>query len=432
MNNNAIPMEKFFQPGFKVKPLVHVGSQTLKFWRDDPEEQAFEGFFLVGAHGKDVGVVRDMDPKYLDYWSRLTDGSKVVNLIGLDPKKYLSQAILGSPEAIQMVKKQIASGAKLMPFLVTDLEEKLADTLGISLHGSAQFSNIFGTKSGIRKLIEEANIPMPSGYICTTYDQVEKAINTLAKQFDEVVVKHDNSASGYGSKKINTKNLSSLKQTLDKIVYGKFVDGKETVVIEGWVKNGASLCAHIEILSGQQPIICAGWQQLINTDGVSYMGAGPLMISSEATESFMNEVDKLAKALAKKGAVGSFGPDFLIISGEEKNLDPETCILVELNARVPVTAYPLELIKHIKGNIGSGFCSSHIKLSSSCTFTEIADALNRENLLITRRDKQAKGVVPFNVGMLPWKLFDIVAMADSWEETSSIIHRVRKLFGKSA
>jgi hypothetical protein len=198
--------------------------------------------------------------------------------------------------------------------------------------------------------------------------------------------------------------------------------------VEGWLQNTTIVGAHIEILPNKSPIVCAAWQQIIAPDNVSYIGAGPLMISPKALKNLIRELNKLAMALKSKGAVGSFGPDFLITSAKEKNFDPDTAVLLELNARIPYTALPLEAIKHIKGKIGSGFCITHITVKKTITFVQIANALSEKGLLITKRGPHAKGVIPFNIGMLPWKTFNIMVLADTWEETKKILTKVNKMF----
>lgn len=421
-------MEDYFSPGFKGGPFVHIGSQTLKFWHGIPEEQMFEGLILLAAIGKDIAVARDVDPLYISYWQSLVEQTHIVNLRGLDNSKYLSEVILENPFIIEKIRQNMAPKSKLMPFLVTNLEEKVANALGIPLYGSEKISREFGTKSGIRKLAKEVGIQMAPAFICSTYREIKDAVISLENQFDTIVLKHDLSASGYGSKKISIKEIKNLPQIINDLVYGTFVDGQEIIVVEGWIKNKASLCTHIEIMEGKEPIICGGWQQVFDKDGISYIGAGPLMLSPKARESFIMQTKKLAQALAEKGAIGVFGPDFIIASEENKNIKQDTCLLIELNARVPVTAFSLELIKHIKGMIGNGFCSTYIKLSTPETFDEIINVLKKEKLLITKRDTNAKGVVPFNIGMLPWKKFAVVGMADSWEEAENIIDKTRQIF----
>lgn len=428
MINQPVLMEVYFNPGFKTKPAVHVGSQTLKFFHGNLKEQAWEGFSLAGAFDGDVIVLRDLDPNYATYWNNFAEDLHIINLLGVNKSKFLTEIILKDSYVVNLIKQKMQQGSKLMVSHPTKLEEKLANILGIPLHGSPQISDLYGTKSGIRNLAKEFGLLMPPGFVCFTYSQIEKARSILQDSFDEVVIKHDLSLSGYFSEKIKANDIDHLKTCLDKVAGGKFNEEKDVVVVEGWLKSKASLCAHIEISEGKEPIICAGWQQIIDKDGKSYIGASPLMISPEALKSFIAQVNKLARALKEKGGVGSYGSDFLVTSDLEKNIKPDTCVLVELNARAPYTAFSLETVKQIKGKIGHGFRTQRVKLPKPISFSDIKGILERESLLITKRDSNSKGVVPYNVGLLPWRLFDIVAIGDSWEEALWMIKKVNSIF----
>lgn len=426
-----IDIDEYFSPGFKVKNLVHAGSQTLSAWFGKPEEQAFETFHLVAAvRDGDVGIARNVDPDYIAYQKTLTGGGEIINITGLSKSDYLSDALLLSTDYIEKIKANLNENSFLMPFIITESEEELARKLGISLYGSVEVAQSYGTKAGVRQLAKEAGIPMAPGIICETYKEIEEAARELSQKFSEIVVKHTLSASGYLSKRFTLDGEIDWKKEIDSMLGGPLKEGRDVLVVEGWVQSLASLCAHIEIPPNSDPVICAGWQQVIDKDGISYMGAGPLRLSPKAMHSFLAQVQKLAWTLKDRGVFGCFGPDFLVVGSEEKNLEPDTCILVEMNARVPVTALPLEMIKAVKGKIGAGFYSSHIKLNKTAKFSEVLTALKDQGLLITQKDENAKGAIPFNPGMLLYKTFDCVVMADDWEETQKIMEKVKSLFEK--
>lgn len=422
-------MEDRFVPGLKTRPGVHVGSQTMRFFHGDPKEQAWEALHLAAAFDRDVVVVRDIDPGYLAYWHDLIGEPRVLNLSGAAPGEFLTRAILDSEPTIESIKRSMAPGAALMVFFATPLEQDLADTLGIPLHGSPAIGAAFGTKSGIRALAAEDDLPMSPGFVCSTDDEVCEAVRSLGERFDAVAIKHDLSTGGGWSTKWETRSGDDLGRKLDEIAGGRFVDGRDTVVVEGWLASTAALSAHIEIVGGREPVICAAWEQIIDADGTSYIGAKPLTLSDRAKDSLWTEVNRVAAALHRRGAVGSFGPDFLVVGDDETGAEPNTVVLLELNARVPATAFPLEIVKRVKGKVGAGFCARHVKLSRPASFAEIGDALRDDGLLIDERDDRARGVVPYNIGLLPWNLFDVVVMADCWEETLRLTARVDDLLG---
>lgn len=414
-------MEDYFIPGLKVKPAVYIGSQTIPFFHGIAEEQAFEGYFLSAASGRDLAIVRNFDPSYIRYWKQLIGDHYVINLPLTNPGEFLTQVILDDPKVMKEIKDHMDPLSRLHAFTPTRLEQDLAKKLGIPLHGRPEIGELYGTKSGIRELAKKYEIPMAPGFICKSVRDVEKAIKILRDHFTDAVIKYDHSLAGYFSKRVHLSDSIRVKELLDNIANGVFRDGEDTVVVEGWLNNKATPCAYIEILEDQDPIICAAWQQIVDEDGVTRIGAGPLSLSDQAMKSFLSTVNKLAWALKEKQAIGSYGPDFLITNDDETQFAPDTAVLLELNARIPATAIPLEIIRQTRGKIGIGFLVQHLKLESNFSFRDIAKKLTKEGILITKRGQGAKGVVPFNVGLLPWNVIDLVAMADTWNEAQAVM-----------
>jgi hypothetical protein len=423
-----LDMEDYFQPGYITKPAVHIGSQSMRLYNGDEEEQAIEGLHLSAASKNDVVVLRNIDPSYIKYWQGLVGNLHVINLTTDDKKNYLSKVILNDKRIIKEIKDKMLPSSQLMVYFPTSFEEKIARRLGIKLHGSRSISKKFGTKTGIRQLAEQTHIPMPEGCICLTKEDVVNAINLLFKKYDVLIIKHALSSAGRWMKRINKGDKIKITTLLNKLSGGKFIEGKDTFVVEAWVNSKASLCAHIEISENKDPVVAAAWEQIIDSDGVTYMGAGPLKLSPKAMKSFMKQVTDLAYALKQNGAIGSYGPDFIITNETQSYYPPDTSLLIELNARTPVTPFALEIVKQVRGKVGSGFLTQNIKLSQKLTFKKVKEILKRENLLITSPDVHAVGVVPYNIGLLNWQRLYYVVMADTWDQTVEIAARVRKIF----
>lgn len=417
-----VSLEEHFQPGLKLSPLLLIGSQTHDIWKNSAYLQAPEDYYLAAMGTNNVAVVRNIDPNYITYFSALMDGGKVINLYNVDGGAFLAEYLLKTKWAFEQIQRVIHSGFHLMPFGITNLEQSLAKKFRVPIYGSKQIAATYGTKSGIRRLAQAANIPVSPGYICTTLKEIEQAIHSLRKEFRFVALKHDTSVSGFLSKRLSTRPNVNVTKIIEKLFRRPFLEKEDVVVIEGWIDNASSIGAHIEIAPGKKPVVCAAWQQHIDADGVSYIGAGPMQISLQALAGLKNCLTRLAQILADYGAVGSFGPDFLITADHQP-------ILLELNARVPYTAFPLEIIRHIKGTIGEGFSSAPIFVKKSTTAVEVLTRLSQKKLLVTKKDRQAKGVVPFHMAMLPWGMFNIAAMGDTWKDTQAMVQQVRRLFG---
>jgi hypothetical protein len=317
-----------------------------------------------------------------------------------------------------------------MVYFATELEDELANKIGIKLHGTPGISQRFGTKTGIRILAQEEGLSMPEGFVCSDKKSVADGVHNLFEKYSQIIIKHDLSSAGRWMKKISKEDDIDLEKILNEICGGEFIEGRDLVVVEAWVENKASLCAHIEILEGRKPIISAAWQQIIDEDGVTYIGAGPLFLSEVAMNAFQIEVMKLANALKKHGAVGSFAPDFIITSDNQSQYKVDTPLLIELNARVPFTAFPLEIIKNVKGEIGTGFLSLSMHLPRKIDFKELKDILVANDLLITQRNTGKAGVVPFNIGQLAWQKINFAFMADDWEKVLEIKEKISEIFKK--
>jgi hypothetical protein len=423
-----LSMEDYFQPGYITRPAVHIGSQSMRLYIGDEEEQAIEGIHLAAANKNDVVVVRNIDPAYIKYWEGLVGKVHVINLATADKKSYLSKIILGDKKIIKEIKNRMNPTSALMVYFPTSFEEKVAKRLGIKLHGSRLISKKYGTKTGIRELAHKNGLPMPEGRICLTKEDVANAINALFEKYDTLIVKHALSSAGRWMRKINKGEYIKINSLLNKLSGGKFIEGKDTFVVEAWINSKASLCAHIEITENEEPVVAAAWEQIIDSDGITYVGAGPLKLSPKAMESFMKQVTMLAYVLKENGAIGSYGPDFIITDESQSYYPPDTSLLIELNARTPVTPFALEIVKQIRGRVGSGFLTQNIRLSKKHTFKKVRNILTKEKLLITKAGPRVSGVVPYNIGLLNWNRLYYVVMADTWQETLQIANKVKQLF----
>lgn len=418
--SSIVNMEDYFNPGFKTKPAVHVGSQSMRLYRGDEVEQAIEGMHIAAATEGDVVVVRNIDPDYIEYWKDLMGDVNFVNIVTSDTKTYLSDLLLKDNSIIKQIEKVMHPRSSLMVYFPTELEERLANILGIKLHGNVTVSSVYGTKTGIRTLASKYCIPMPEGFVCEDRISLKRAIDFLFEKYDSVIVKHTLSSAGRWMRKINKNTKIDIDDLLNELSGGMYKESEDKFVVEAWVKSKSSLCAHIEIVEGGVPVVAASWSQVIDSDGVTYVGAAPLNLSKKAMKLLTETANRLAFALKESGAVGSYGPDFLVTDDDE-------ILLLELNARVPVTAFSLEIIKNIKGTIGTGFMTRNIKLSKNITFSELKKTLSKNKLLIQKRG-QKNGIVPYNPNLLRWKSFYFVAMAESWQETDELARKVQQLF----
>jgi hypothetical protein len=296
------------------------------------------------------------------------------------------------------------------------------------LHGTPGISARFGTKSGIRRLAEQVGLSMAPGFVCTTRAEVAAATSSLGRRFAEVAIKHDRSLGGAWSARVPAADPNGAIARLDEIAGGRFVEGRDVVVVEGWLRGSAALCAHLELVPGEEPRVIGGWQQVMAADGITYAGAGPLALSERPLTSLLDHARRLAWALSDRGAVGSFGPDFLVVDPSETEAEPDTCVLLELNARVPMTAIPLEIVRRVRGRVGEGFHACQVSVPAGTRFADVATRLDAAGLLVTTPSPDAQGAVPYNVGLLPWGQINLALIAPAWEQTQALRAEIDTLF----
>lgn len=425
-----VKMEDRFNTAYHDGPAVHLGSRTMPLFKASAYEQAYEAIHLAYTKPGDTIVLRNADPVYLKYWRKLVPHVHIYNLFDPRPKRYLSQMVLQAPGTLPWLQANIPSDAQLFVFFSTADEQVIAQKLGIPLYGSPEISSRFGTKSGVEALARIAQVEMPDRQTCTTKNALRATMLDMLnnKRYSQIIVKNDESIGGGWSKRIRRREVAQgLSEPLFAAILKKirFIEGTP-VVVEQWREDTqASASVHIEIPPGRRdPVIRWGWQQLIARDGVSYQGAAPLMLPKAAIDHFIGQTQMLAKALGDAGAVGSYAPNFLITRQNQ-------AVLVELNARIPLSAFALAIVQQVKGAIGDGFITHYVNVPGKWPFAQVKHVLKNAGILIERPNGAATwGVVPFNVGLLPHGKCSLVAIAPTWPDARQVMTYAVKLLSQ--
>ena len=117
----------------------------------------------------------------------------------------LTEKILERPRLLERIRRLVGDPAEayLTCFNTTDLERRLADELGIPLNGADPDLSWIGTKSGSRRVFEEASVPTGFGVTgVRTRSDVVRALDQLAKAVPGArvaVIKLDDSFAGAGN-----------------------------------------------------------------------------------------------------------------------------------------------------------------------------------------------------------------------------------------
>lgn len=136
----------------------------------------------------------------------------------------LTEKILERPRLIERIRCAIRDPSKayLTVFNATTLERKLAVLLDIPMNGCDPSLGYLGTKSGGRKVLREAGVPVPAGFEdLSSVDDVARAIAELGSQnplAGRVVIKLNEGFSGEGNAILRLPDERSLATVRDALM----------------------------------------------------------------------------------------------------------------------------------------------------------------------------------------------------------------------
>lgn len=315
---------------------------------------------------------------YLSFLTGIPLGHAMRRLIMMDTAdasaKPLTQKVLDSPWLLDRIRKSIwdKERAHLVVFNTTHLERTLAVRLGIPVYGTDPELQHLGSKSGCRRILKESGIPVPDGYedLKTTEDVVT-SLDKLWVSNSEIkraVVKLNEGFSGKGNAIFDyrpimeARNLpdADRKQTLENHLPNlKFEASEETwpsferqfhklhgiveTFIEGEIKHSPSVQARVNAIREPQ-VISTHDQTLGGPTGQMFLGCS-FPASSAYRLDLQEDGIKVASTLAKKGVLGRFAVDFILVPrADKKGFDRYA---IEINLRRGGTTHPFAMMKYL-------------------------------------------------------------------------------------
>lgn len=217
----------------ETRPRTVVVLHSISFWVPEhvhplfpAYEERFLFFVLAALRQKATRVVyvtsQPVHARLIDYFLQLVPGvdladvrQRLVFISISDPSpRPLTEKILARPHAINRIRRAIADTRRAMvvPFNVSRLEMQLAVQLDAPVYGPDPSLEVWGTKSGSRRLFLEEGVQHPVGVerISTVNDLVTAIEHIRNKRPDtrRVVVKLDRAVSGLGNATVVVQGLS--------------------------------------------------------------------------------------------------------------------------------------------------------------------------------------------------------------------------------
>lgn len=304
-------------------------------------------------------------------WSRARNRLLVLCLYDATPKP-LTQKILERPRVLERMRRFIGdpNRAYLTCYNSTPLERRLAVELGIPLNSTDPDLLWMGTKSGSRKVFEEAAVPFALGTNdVRTRDDVVGALAKLARARPGVrraVVKLNESFAGEGNgvyrflqplPEEGEERLLAISRGLDGM---EWPGNRETLggflrklsemggIVEEWVEGDEVESPSVQMQvhpDGSLEIISTHDQVLGGSTGQAYLGCR--FPADEGYRKLILEAGwRIGQVLARNGALGRFGVDFVVTRAQN---GPWQAHAVEINLRMGGTTPPFMALEFLGG-----------------------------------------------------------------------------------
>lgn len=313
-------------------------------------------------------------PDVVDYYLQLLDSVSasharkrlhMVSVFDSTPKP-LSEKILERPNLLKRLRRYIGDtqNAYLTTYNSTNLERRLAISLGIPMNGLDPDLLEWGTKSGNRKVFEEAGIDYPAGIEdLHSEDDIVSALAELRKKRPDIkqaVVKLNEGFGGEGNAVFTFPDAASgdagIRAAMHKLswlsgneTYEKFLakfDAMGGIVEELIVgEQTRSPSVQMRILpNGDTRLVSSHEQVLGGATGQAYMGCR-FPANDEYRNLLLANADKVGKVLSGHGVIGRFAIDFLTT----KTGDGWRAHAIEINLRMGGTTPPFHALEFLTG-----------------------------------------------------------------------------------
>ena len=442
-------------PSFSIDP--ELGGKVPGFLHYE-ERLLFSLIRLRNPHTRVIYITAlPLCPIIIDYYLQLLPGipfsharERLLQISLYDASlKPLTQKILDRPRLVTKIRRALRRDrAYMVCYNSTDLERELSVQLDIPLLAASPELLHWGSKSGSREIFAECKVPHPDGSytVKNTGELLEAIINLWKRQphLKKMVIKLNEGFSGEGNAILDltpiqdyaphlsgdkNKTITTLSKYLEKLSFqakdetwqnfSRRIPELGAIVeafVEGEIKRSPSVQGYIKP-TGEVNILSTHDQILGGADNQIYLGC--YFPADAGYRLKIQELGlKVGQALAAKGAIESYGVDFIAVQ------DPDTkewdLQAIEINLRKGGTTHPfmtLKLLTNGKYDYSTGLFLSQ---QNQPKYYIASDNLQKDSYY----------------GLLPHDLMDIIAQArlhfDSNTRTGNVFHLMGALseFGK--
>ncbi len=366
----AHPQLRLFAPGpgtIVVLPSITLPTEVLRRLTGMRHyEERMLWILLTLAHpGTNIIYLSSLpiDPSIVDYYLEfLPDPDhgrahlRMVDLADQRPSP-LTRKLLGRPDVIDRLRTLVAElgDGWVQPFVVTSMEKRFAERVGLPLYGPHPSLQHLGSKSGARRIARAAGVPVPTGEDnLWSLGDVQRAVDALGTANPAVaraVVKLNDSSSGLGNVVVEVaasggpvagRTTSFTTEGESWSSFAGKIASRGAVAEELLDHKGlVSPSVQVEITpQGTWHILGTHVQVLGGANAQTYLGC---RFPSDARyrETISQYAERIAGVLADRGVIGLFGIDFLVVPG---GTGEDAVYLAEINLRFGGTTHPLGMV----------------------------------------------------------------------------------------
>jgi len=352
----------------------------------------------------------------------------------------LTRKILDRPRVVNRIRELIRDRerAYLTCFNSTDRERELSLALGIPLNGVDPELLWIGTKSGSRRVFDEAGVEQARGFgdLCSV-DEVVDALQELQAAdpgIRRAVVKLNESFAGAGNaiyvypSSPTPARRQDLTRALESMAWGS-----STETFEGFFRKFSAMGGIVEEFVEATDLVSPSVQLRGNPDGtVALVSTHDQVLGGPTGQTYLgcrfpaddsyrvliqDRAEKIGDVLRRNGVVSRFAVDFLVYPDAESGW---RCLAVEINLRMGGTTPPFLALQFLTGGALERPSGTFIGRGSTAKFYYATDNLRS----------------PAYRGLLPEDFVDILAAHnlnfDPFSETGAVFHMIGALseFGK--
>jgi len=303
-----------------------------------------------------------IDPAIVEYYLSWLpdpgDARRRLHLLAADDPAAapLTGKLLARPDLVAALRRHISrpEEAHLLPFNMTEGEAALAEALGIPAYGPDPELAWLGSKSGARHLATEAGVAVFEGAgDLYSMEDLERALTQLRRARPDAsaaVAKLNHGFSGQGNLVFDLAAVRSPLETSE----ARFCAAEESwdtyarkvaadgAIVEELAKTPGTVSPSVQlrILPGRRVEVVSTHDQILGgPDDQVYLGC-----RFPADDQYRGEIQdaalRVARVMADRGVIGSFGMDFVVVPGAGVHLS-------EINLRLGGTTHPFLMARYV-------------------------------------------------------------------------------------